>query len=69
MELNDTRQTGMCLYNILVISAIGLLFSCLLEERIVMVYGIRSGCVIVGNFLTQAIIFVPKVCSSCFRSG
>ena len=59
--LNDSRQIGACLYNVFVLSAVGLTFTLLLEEEVQMVYGIRSGCVIIGTSLTQAIIFVPKV--------
>ena len=59
--LNDSHQIGMCLYNIVVLSAVGLTFNLLLEEKVVMVYGVTSGCVIMGTTLTQAIVFVPKV--------
>ena len=59
--LNDSRQIGMCLYNVIVLSAVGLSFSLLLEDDIVLVYGITSSCVILGTTLTQAIVFVPKV--------
>ena len=59
--LNDSRQIGMCVYNVFVLSAVGLMFSLLLEEKVVEMYGITSGCVIIGTTLTQAIVFVPKV--------
>ena len=59
--LNDSRQIGMCLYNVIVLSAVGLSFSLLLEDDIVLVYGITSSCVILGTTVTQAIVFVPKV--------
>ena len=52
----------MCLYNVVVLSAVGLLFAILLEEKIIIVYAIASTCVIIGTTLTQTIIFVPKVC-------
>ena len=51
----------MCLYNVVVLSAVGLLFAILLEEKIIIVYAIASTCVIIGTTLTQTIIFVPKV--------
>lgn len=59
--LNDSHQIGMCLYNVVVLSAVGLTFGLLLEESVVMIYGITSGCVIIGTTLTQCIVFVPKV--------
>ena len=49
------------MYNVVVLSAVGLLFNLLLDEEVVMIYGITSGCVIIGTSLTQAIVFVPKV--------
>ena len=52
----------MCLYNVIVLSAVGLSFDLLLEDEVVLVYGITSCCVILGTTLTQAIVFVPKVC-------
>ena len=52
----------MCLYNVVVLSAVGLTFTLLLEEKVVMIYGIMSSCVIIGTTLTQAIVFIPKVC-------
>ena len=59
--LNDSHQIGMCIYNVVVLSAVGLSFNLILEEDVVMVYGITSGCVIVGTTLTQAVVFIPKV--------
>ena len=59
--LNDSRQIGMCLYNVGVLSAVGLTLTLLLEEQVVLIYGITSGCVIMGTTITLAIIFVPKV--------
>ena len=66
--LNDSRQIGMCVYNVFVLSAVGLTFSLLLEDKVVEMYGIISGCVIIGTTLTQAIVFVPKVSRSVFLS-
>ena len=60
--LNDSRQIGLCLYNVVVLSAVGLTFTLILEGSVVLIYGIISGCVIIATTLTQAIVFVPKVC-------
>ena len=51
----------MCLYNAVVLSAVGLTLTLLLGEQVVVLYGITSGCVIIGTTVTQAIVFVPKV--------
>ena len=61
--LNDSRQIGMCLYNAVVLSAIGLTLSLLLDDQVVMMYGITAGCTLIGTTATQAIIFIPKVCT------
>ena len=61
--LNDSHQIGMCLYNVIVLSAVGLTFTLILEGSVVLIYGIVSTCVIIGTTLTQAIVFVPKVCT------
>ena len=52
----------MCLYNAVVLSAIGLTLSLLLDDQVVMMYGITAGCTLIGTTATQAIIFIPKVC-------
>ena len=59
--LNDSRQIGMCLYNVVVLSAVGLTLSLLLDEEVVLMYGITSGCTLIGTTATQAIVFIPKV--------
>ena len=51
----------MCLYNVVVLSAVGLGCSLVLEDNIVVTYGVASTCVIIGTTLTQTIVFVPKV--------
>lgn len=59
--LNDSHQIGMCLYNVVILSVVGLLLSLLLEDQEVVIYGVTSGCLIIGTTATQLIVFVPKV--------
>jgi gamma-aminobutyric acid type B receptor len=63
--LNDSHQIGLCLYNVVILSAVGLTLSLLLADQEVMMYGITSGCLIIGTTLTQVVIFIPKVSSKC----
>ncbi|XP_052793432.1 gamma-aminobutyric acid type B receptor subunit 2-like [Mya arenaria] len=59
--LNDSQQIGLCLYNVVVLSAVGLTLSLLLENEVVMLYGITSGCIIIGTTVTQLVVFLPKI--------
>lgn len=59
--LNDSRQIGMCVYNVVVLSAVALMLTLLLQEQVAMVYGVTSGCVLIGTTTTQFIVFLPKV--------
>ncbi|XP_045168365.2 gamma-aminobutyric acid type B receptor subunit 2-like [Mercenaria mercenaria] len=59
--LNDSHQIGLCLYNVVILSAVGLTLSLLLVDQEVKMYGITSGCLIIGTTLTQAVIFIPKI--------
>ncbi|KAL5009806.1 hypothetical protein ScPMuIL_012111 [Solemya velum] len=59
--LNDSRQIGMCLYNIVVLSALGVVISLVLNSQVDLYYGLISGCIVGGTALTQMIIFIPKI--------
>jgi len=54
----------MCLYNVVILSGLGLTLSLLLEEREVLLYGVVSGGLLIGTTLTQLMLFVPKVSMS-----
>ena len=60
--LNDSHQIGMCIYNVVVLSAVGLSLSLLLEDQVIRMYAVTSGCVLIGTTTTQLIVFIPKVC-------
>lgn len=51
----------MCIYNVVVLSAVALSLTLLLGEEVVMVYGVTSGCILIGTTMTQCIVFLPKV--------
>ncbi|XP_045170045.2 gamma-aminobutyric acid type B receptor subunit 2-like [Mercenaria mercenaria] len=59
--LNDSHEIGVCIYNVVILSAVGLTLSLLLKDQEVLMYGITAGFLIIGTFLTQAVIFIPKI--------
>ena len=63
--LNDSHQIGMCLYNVVVLSAVALTLTLLLDEKVVMMYGVTSGCIVIGTTTTQLLVFAPKVDFRC----
>ena len=62
--LNDSRLIGICLYNVVVLSAVSLTLNLVLEERVGLIYGINSGVLIIGTTATQLVVFIPKVTQS-----
>ena len=59
--LNDSRLIGMCLYNVVVLSAVGLTLNLALEDKVALLYGINSGILLIGTTGTMLVVFVPKV--------
>ncbi|KAL5007636.1 hypothetical protein ScPMuIL_016442 [Solemya velum] len=59
--LNDSYQIGVCIYNVVVLSALGVALSFALDAQVELIYGFISGFIILGTTLTQLIVFVPKV--------
>ncbi|XP_052233278.1 gamma-aminobutyric acid type B receptor subunit 1-like [Dreissena polymorpha] len=59
--LNDSHQIGLCLYNVVILSGVGLTLSLLLDGQVVLLYGVTSGCLIIGTFVTEIVVFFPKV--------
>ena len=60
-ELNDSHQIAICVYNTIILTAFGLTVALILEDKVIIVYGVTSACIIIGTTLTQAIVFLPKV--------
>ena len=59
--LNDSQLIGMCLYNVVVLSAVGLTLNLALEDKVSLLYGITSGILIIGTTASQLVVFIPKV--------
>lgn len=59
--LNDSHQIGLCLYNVVILSAVGLTLSLLLDQQVSLLYGVTCGCLVIGTTLTQLVVFIPKV--------
>jgi hypothetical protein len=59
--LNDSKQIGVCIYNVLTLSVLGTAVSLLVDDDIDITYGFTSAIVLVGTTLIQCILFVPKV--------
>ncbi|KAL4221901.1 G-protein coupled GABA receptor [Mactra antiquata] len=59
--LNDSHEIGLCVYNVIVLSAVGLTLSLLLTDQEVLMYGVTSGALILGTTMTQIVIFIPKI--------
>ncbi|XP_052245674.1 gamma-aminobutyric acid type B receptor subunit 1-like [Dreissena polymorpha] len=59
--LNDSHQIGLCLYNVVILSGVGLTLSLLLDGQVILLYGVTSGCLIIGTFVTEIVVFFPKV--------
>ena len=51
----------MCIYNIAVLSFLGVVLSFVLTEKVNLSYLFTSGFIIFGTTITQIIIFAPKV--------
>ena len=51
----------MCIYNIAVLSFLGVVLSFVLTDRVNLSYLFTSGLIIFGTTITQIIIFAPKV--------
>lgn len=61
--LNDSRFIGLCIYNVVIFSALGLPLSILLAENSDYTYGIIGGLIIFCTTLTLCLLFLPKVAS------
>ncbi|XP_053374069.1 gamma-aminobutyric acid type B receptor subunit 1-like [Mercenaria mercenaria] len=59
--LNDTHEIGLCIYNVVILSAVGLIMTLLMEDKDALVYVITSGCIQIGTTFIEIVIFVPKV--------
>ena len=59
--LNDSKEIGMCIYNVVVLSVVTLVLSLALKDNVTMKFATVSLFMIIGTTMTQCLIFVPKV--------
>ena len=59
--VNDSRLIGICIYNVFLLSALGVALNTVLQKQVDLLYGINSGFIIFGTTVTQCVLFVPKV--------
>ncbi|ELU13426.1 hypothetical protein CAPTEDRAFT_196516 [Capitella teleta] len=61
--LNDSKYIGLCIYNVVVLTVMGVAVQYVSNDAINVSYGFTSGLILLGTTLTQTIIFGPKVWS------
>ena len=59
--LNDSKEIGMCIYNVVILSVVTVVLSFALDDNVTMRYVTVSLFVIIGTTMTQCLVFVPKV--------
>ena len=59
--LNDSQLIGMCIYNVVIISTLGVALSLVLSEETHLVSTLIAVFLLIGTFVTQCIVFLPKV--------
>lgn len=59
--LNDSQYIGMCIYNIAVLSLLGVVLAFALTDQVDLSYIFTCCIIIFGTTSTQLIIFIPKV--------
>uniref|UniRef100_A0A158PBE8 Gamma-aminobutyric acid type B receptor subunit 2 n=1 Tax=Angiostrongylus cantonensis TaxID=6313 RepID=A0A158PBE8_ANGCA len=59
--LNDSKYIGMSVYNVVVMSTIGLAISVILQERVNEAFALSCFFIIFSTTLTLCLVFVPKV--------
>ena len=62
--LNDSQFIGMCIYNVVVLSVMGVVLAYVLILHVTLHYIVTSVILVLGTTMTQAIIFIPKVLSA-----
>jgi hypothetical protein len=64
--LNDSKNIGLCIYNVVVLSVLAVTMGFAVEYQVELSYTLLSGFILAATTLTQCIIFVPKVSLGCF---
>ncbi|XP_041350597.1 gamma-aminobutyric acid type B receptor subunit 2-like isoform X2 [Gigantopelta aegis] len=59
--LNDSKMIGVCIYNVVVLSFLGVMVSLTLKSNVDLHYGIISCIIILATTVTQCLIIIPKI--------
>ncbi|XP_052271662.1 gamma-aminobutyric acid type B receptor subunit 2-like [Dreissena polymorpha] len=59
--LNDSKTIGICVYNVVILSAVELLLSLVLQDKPVVLLGVTSVCLFAGTLASEMLIFLPKM--------
>ncbi|XP_052217563.1 gamma-aminobutyric acid type B receptor subunit 2-like isoform X2 [Dreissena polymorpha] len=59
--LNDSKTIGVCLYNVVILSIVGLFLSMMLDDKPIVLNGVTSVCLFVGTLVSETLIFLPKI--------
>ncbi|KAH3804277.1 hypothetical protein DPMN_132561 [Dreissena polymorpha] len=59
--LNDSKTIGVCLYNVVILSIVGLFLSMTLDDKPIVLNGVTSVCLFVGTLVSETLIFLPKI--------
>ena len=60
-DLNDSQYIGMCVYNVTVLSILGVVLLFALGQQVELQYALVSAFIIFGTSIVQLTIFIPKV--------
>ena len=59
--LNDSQLIGTCIYNVVILSALGVGLGMVLADEVHLMAALNGVFTIIATFCTQCIIFIPKV--------
>ncbi|KAH3793435.1 hypothetical protein DPMN_146944 [Dreissena polymorpha] len=59
--LNDSKTIGLCVYNVVILSAVELLLSLLLKDKPIELHGVSSVCPFAETFVSKMLIFLKKM--------
>lgn len=63
--LNDSKSVGLCIYNVFIVSTVGMSISQLLQQnKVDEIYIASSACILFATTGTLLAIFLPKVSSA-----
>ena len=67
-HLNDSKLIGVCVYNVGVMSAIGVFMNVILDETFYReTFAVMCLTILFPSMVTLCLVFLPKVCNTCVR--